>query len=382
MIPGLPDYSYFVSQVVQMSHSVGLMGWFWGISWALLLLAFVFSMAQLLMGNRLGFQLGVVRVMVALALLTILSRPEGAAARAELLKLWSNAHQFVAGRTVRPIANNFSNWMLNIRDATKGALEGLGLMALGGTAVGVAGKMGVKGAKAVLDYATELRGKMGSATKGVGVTGAFQRTATVGRYMGWGVMFLVVPYIAAMVLSGLMAYFGIALMPLGVGLLAIGNNRLLAATFSLYFSGIVLGVVAPMVFAASVKTAGQITYSQVYRQLQEAQALAEQAANEFATRSQEMRFAAEQYAAEMTKDDPNKPKWQKYIDALGDKLAQAKQWVSDRVKFVTQPIDALAGRIAGFLVTSVISLFVWVISFGSLLYASVRVMNAFAGIRL
>lgn len=382
MIPGLPDYSYFVSQVVQVSHSVGLMGWFWGVSWALLLLAFVFSVAQLLMGNRLGFQLGVVRVMVALALLTILSRPEGAEMRAELLKLWSNAHQFVAGKTVQPIANDFSNQMLNIRDATKGALEGLGLMALGGTAVGIAGKMGVKGAKAVLDYATELRGKMGSATKGVGATGAFQGAATVGRYMGWGVMFLVVPYIAAMVLSGLMAYFGIALMPLGVGLLAIGNNRLLAATFSLYFSGVVLGVVAPMVFAASAKTAEKVTYSQVYRQLQEAQALAEQAAREFATRSQEMRLAAEQYAAEMAKDDPNKPKWQQYIDALGNKLTQAKEWVSDKAKSVTQSIDALAGRIAGFLVTSVISLFVWIISFGSLLYASARVMNAFAGIRL
>lgn len=365
-----------------MAHSVGLMGWFWGISWALLLLAFVFSVAQLLMGNRLGFQLGVVRVMVALVLLTILSRPEGAATRAELLKLWGDAHQFVAGKTVTPIANDFANWMLSIRNATKGALEGLGLMAIGGTAVGIAGRMGVKGAKAVLEYSTELRGKMGSATKGVGVTGAFQRTATVGRYVGWGAMFLVVPYIAAMVLSGLMAYFGIALMPLGVGLLAIGNNRLLAATFSLYFSGVVLGVVAPMVFAASAKTAGKITYSQVYQQLQEAQALAEQAANEFAVRSQEMRFAAEQYATEMTKDDPSKPKWRKYMDALGDKLSQAKQWVNDKVKFVTQPIDALLGRISGFIVTSVISLFVWIISFGTLLYASVRVMNVFAGIRL
>jgi len=382
VIPGLPDYSYFVSQVVQTAHSVGLMGWFWGISWALLLLAFVFSVAQLLMGNRLGFQLGLVRVMVALALLTILSRPEGAVARAQLLTLWSDAHKFVAGRTVQPIANDFSNWMVNIRDATKGALEGLGLMAIGGTAVGVAGKMGIKGAKAVLDYATELRGKLGSATKGVGVTGAFQRTATVGRYMGWGVMFLVVPYIAAMVLSGLMAYFGIALMPLGVGLLAVGNNRLLAATFSLYLSGVVLGVIAPMVFAASVRTAGQITYAQVYRQLQEAQNLAVQAANEFAVRSQEMRVAAEQYAAEMTKTDPNKSKWQTFVDSIGDKLAQARQWVSDKVKIVTQPIDALAGRIAGFLVTSVISLLVWIISFGSLIYASSRVMNAFAGIRL
>lgn len=382
MIPGLPDYGYFVSQVVQTAHSVGLMGWFWGLSWALLMLALAFSFAQLLMGNRLGFQMGLVRVMVASALLTVLSRPEGAALRGELLNAWSGAHKFVAGKTVQPIANSFSNWMLNIRNATKGALEGLGLMAIGGAAVGVAGKMGLKGAQKAFDYLTELRGKLGGAVKGVGATGGFQAAAKAGRTIGLGMMFFVVPYIAAMVLSGLMAYFGIALMPLGVGLLAVGNNRLLAATFSLYFSGIVLGVVAPMVFAATVRTAGQISYSQVYRQLQEAQTMAQQAAEDFATRSAELRQAAEEYAREATKDDPNKPKWQRFIEAVGTGAANLLNTVGEKVKFITQPIDNLMGRVAGFLVTAVISVVVWVISFGSLLYASTRVMNALAGIRL
>lgn len=382
MIPGLPDYNFFVSQVVQTAHSVGLMGWFWGISWALLLLAFVFSIAQLVMGNRLAFQVGLVRVMVALALLTILSRPEGAVMRGQLLNLWGDAHRVVARRTVQPIANDFSNWMVRIKDATTGALEGLGLMALGGTAVGFAAKMGVKGAAEVLEKATEMRGKLGGAIKGVGAVGGFQTAARVGKTVGLGTMFFVVPYIAAMVLSGLMAYFGIALMPLGVGLLAVGNNRLLAATFSLYLSGVVLGVVAPMVFAASVKTAGQITYSQVYRQLQEAQALAQQAADEFARRSQELRQQAEQYAQEVTRDDPNKPKWQQFFDAVKSGAANFLKAAGDKVKAITDPIHNVLGRVTGFLVTAVVSLVVWVISFGSLLYASVRVMNAFAGIKL
>lgn len=382
MIPGFPDYGYFVSQVVQTAHSVGLMGWFWGISWALLLLAFVFSFVQLLLGNRLAFQGGLVRVFVAFALLVVLSRPEGAALRAELLNLWSTAHKAVAARTVQPVANDFSGWMLQIRDATKGALEGLGLMAIGGVAVGGAAKLGVKGAEAVLEKAAEMRGKLGSATKGVGATGAFQRAASAGRQIGWGTVFLVTPYLAAMILSGLMAYFGIALMPLGVGLLAVGNNRLLAATFSLYLSGVVLGVVAPMVFAAAVKTAGQTTVREVYRQLQEAQTMARQAADELALRAQEARAAAEDYARQVTQDDPNQPKWKKFIDAVGAKFSDVSKRVGDAIKSVANPIDNILGRIAGFIVTSVISLLVWLVSFGTLLYATVRVMNAFSGIKL
>lgn len=379
-LPGFPDYGYLVSEVVQAAHSVGMMGWFWGISWALTVLALAVSFMWLVLGNRLAFLNGLSRVLLASALLIILSRPEGAAVRGQLLSLWSTAHRAVASATVNGVARDFANWMNRVRDAATNAMTSLSLMAIGGVAVGGLAKMGLKGAQEALDRALELRGKMGGAVKGVGPTGAFQRAATLGRNLGWGVVLLVVPYIAAMALSGIMAYLGVALMPLGAGLLAIGSNRLLTAAFSLYLSGVILGVVAPMVFTAAYRTAGQITLPNVYRQLVQAQNEADGTVRQMQAQSQQMKALAEQYA-DTVKQDPNTPWWRSLGQALADGAKALLQSAETVYQRVTAPISNLFRGLATFIVTGLISILVWFVSIGTLMYATIRITNTIAGFR-
>jgi hypothetical protein len=380
-VPGIPDYGLFVTRVLDVARDIGISGWFNGFAWAAVSLSFTLALAQFLLGNRLGFQNGLIRTLLAFTLLAILTRPEGAQLRTGLLNAWGNAHRVVAARTVTPIANDFANAMLQIRDATRTLLRDLGVMAIGGVAVGGAAKMGLKGAQTVMELASELRGRFGGAVKGVGAAGGLQRAATVGRQISWGAMLLIIPYVAAMMLSGLMAYFGIALMPLAVGLLALGNNRLLAATFSLYLSGIVLGILAPMVFAATVRTAAQMTLPNIYRQLIDAQNRAQQAAQRLQGATQQMQSAAEQYG-EAVKQEPNKSHWEKFREALGERWAEVKQAFGDAWRSVTAPIGNILNGLATFIVTGLVSLFVWFISIGSLLYGSKKVMDTFAGFRL
>jgi hypothetical protein len=380
-IPGVPDYGFFITRVLDVAGDIGISGWFNGFAWAAVSLSFTLALAQFLLGNRLGFQNGLIRTLLAFTLLAVLTRPEGDQLRTGLLNAWGNTHRFVAARTVTPIANDFANGMLQIRDATRTLLRDLGMMAIGGVAVGGAAKMGLKGAQKVMELASELRGRLGGAVKGVGAAGALQRAATVGRHISWGAMLLIIPYIAAMMLSGLMAYFGIALMPLAVGLLALGNNRLLAATFSLYLSGIILAVAAPMVFAATVRTASQMTLPNIYRQLIDAQNRAQQAAQQLQASTQQMRSAAEQYG-EAARQNPDKPMWQKFTEALGSGWAAIQQAFGDAWRAVTAPIGNILNSLATFIVTGLVSLFLWFISIGSLLYGSKKVMDTFAGFRL
>jgi hypothetical protein len=194
-------------------------------------------------------------------------------------------------------------------------------------------------------------------------------------------MLLIIPYTAAMMLSGLMAYFGIALMPLAVGLLALGNNRLLAATFSLYLSGVVLGVVAPMVFAATVRTASHTTLPNIYNQLIQAQNQAQQAAQQLQASTQQMRSAAEQYG-DAAKQEPNKSRWDKFMEWVESGWAQVQQAFNDAWRTVTAPINNILNSLATFIVTGLVSIFVWLISIGALLYGSKKVMDTFAGFRL
>ena len=380
-IPGVPDYTYFLRQVLDVARSIGISGWFTGFAWAAVSLSFTLALAQFLLGNRLAFQNGLIRTLLAFTLLAILTRPEGTQLRGELANAWGNAHRFVAERTVTPIANDFANGMLRIRDATRDLLRDLGMMTIGGVAVGTAAKMGLSGAKKVMEWSSELRGKLGGATKGVGPTGAFQRAATLGRQISWGAMLLIIPYIAAMMLSGLMAYFGIALMPLGVGLLALGNSRLLAVTFSLYLSGVILGVVAPMIFAATVRTASQTTLPNIYNQLIQAQNRAQQAAQQLQASTQQVRSAAEQYGEEV-KREPNKNMWEKFKEVVGSGWAAAQQAFGDAWRAVTAPINNVLNSLATFIVTGLVSIFVWLISIGALLYGSKKVIDTFAGFRL
>ncbi len=380
-IPGVPDYTYFLRQVLDVAKSIGISGWFTGFAWAAVSLSFTLALAHFLMGNRLAFQSGLIRTLLAFTLLAVLTRPEGTQLRGELLNAWGNAHRFVAERTVTPIANDFANGMLRIRDATRDLLGSLGLMAIGGVAVGTAAKMGLSGAKKAMEWSSELRGKLGGATKGVGPTGAFQRAATLGRQISWGAMLLIIPYIAAMMLSGLMAYFGIALMPLGVGLLALGNSRLLAATLSLYLSGVILGVVAPMIFAATVRTASQTTLPNIYNQLIQAQNRAQQAAQQLQASTQQVRSAAELYGEEV-KRAPNKNMWEKFKEVVGSGWAAAQQAFGDAWRAVTAPINNVLNSLATFIVTGLVSIFVWLISIGALLYGSKKVIDTFAGFRL
>jgi len=380
-IPGVPDYTFFLRQILDVARDIGISGWFTGLAWAMVSLSFTLALAQFLLGNRLGFQSGLIRVLLAFTLLAVLTRPEGVQLRGELLNAWGNAHRFVAARTVTPIANNFANGMLQIRDATRGVLKSLGMMALGGAAVGVAAKTGLKGAQKALEVAAELRGRLGGAAKGVGATGAFQHAATVGRRIGWGAMLLIIPYTATMMLSGLIAYLGIALMPLGVGLLALGNNRLVALTFSLYLSGVILGVIAPMVFAATVRTASYTTIPNVYRELIQAQNRAEQAAQELQASAQQMQIAAEQYG-DAARQEPNKSHWQRFAEAVGSGWAATKKAFGDAWVAVNRPIDNILNGIATFVVTGLVSIFVWLISIGALLYGSKKIVDTFAGFRL
>jgi len=380
-VPGVPDYNFFITQVLNVARDIGLSGWFNGLAWAAVSFSFTLALAQFLLGNRLAFQNGLIRTLLAFTLLAVLTRPEGAQLRVGLANAWGNAHRFVATRTVTPVANDFANGMLRIRDATRDLLRDLGLMTIGGVAVGVAGKMGLKGAQKVMELGSELRGRLGGATKGVGAAGGFQRAATLGRQIGWGALLLVIPYVAAMMLSGLMAYFGIALMPLAVGLLALGNNRLLAATFSLYLSGVILGVVAPMIFAATVRTASQTTLPNIYRELTQAINRAQQAAQQLQASTQQMQSAAEQYG-EAVKQEPNKTHWEKFKEAMGERWAAAKQAFGDAWRAVTLPIGNMLNSLATFIVAGLISLFVWLISIGALLYGAKKVMDTFAGFRL
>jgi hypothetical protein len=125
-IPGVPDYNFFLRQVLDVAEAIGISGWFNGVAWAMVSLSFTLALAQVIMGNRLGFQNGLIRTLLAFTLLAILTRPEGAQLREELAQAWGNAHRFVAARTVTPIANDFANDMLRIRDATRdGGQDGL-----------------------------------------------------------------------------------------------------------------------------------------------------------------------------------------------------------------------------------------------------------------
>ncbi len=380
-VPGVPDYNFFLTQVLNVARDIGISGWFNGLAWAMVSLSFTLALAQFLLGNRLAFQNGLIRTLLAFTLLAILTRPEGTQLRVELANAWGNAHRFVAARTVTPVANDLANDMLRIRDATRDLLGSLGMMTIGGVAVGAAAKMGLSGAKKVMELGSELRGKLGGSAKGVGAAGAFQRAATVGRQIGWGALLLIIPYVAAMMLSGLMAYFGIALMPLAVGLLALGNNRLLAATFSLYLSGVILGVVAPMIFAATVRTASQTTVPNIYRELTQAINQAQQAVQQLQASTQQMQSAAEQYG-EAVKQEPNKSYWEKFKEAMGERWAAAKQAFGDAWRAVTLPIGNMLNNLATFIVAGLISLFVWLISLGALLYGAKKVMDTFAGFRL
>jgi hypothetical protein len=380
-IPGVPDYNFFLRQVLDVAEAIGISGWFNGVAWAMVSLSFTLALAQVIMGNRLGFQNGLIRTLLAFTLLAILTRPEGAQLREELAQAWGNAHRFVAARTVTPIANDFANDMLRIRDATRDLLGGLGLMAIGGVAVGTAAKMGLSGAQKAVDLALNLRERLGGAAKGVGAAGAFQNAATLGRRISWGAMLLIVPYIAAMMLSGLMAYFGIALMPLGVGLLALGNNRLLAVTFSLYLSGVLLGIVAPMIFAATVRTASRTTLPSVYRELVQAQNQAQRAVQQLEASTQQMQNAVEQYG-NAVQQGPNKSYWQRFAEAVGTGWAAAQKAFGDAWRAVTTPIGNILNSLATFIVTGLVSIFIWLISIGALLYGGKKVIDTFAGFRL
>ena len=378
MLPGMPDYTVFLTTVGDTLQNLGLATWFNALGGIAIFSAIVWSTFLYLTGNALGAKNTFVRAMIALALYTSFNTASGREILVQMGSAWTAAHRAVANATVRPVATQVGNALNQLSAMVATTLGVVGGTLLGATFVGAGAVMGIKGAQVALEKGAQVAKWLGNQFKsGAGRTAVFQTVRGTSRAVSFLTLALVVPYTAAVMLGGLMALVALAVMPLGAAFWAWGSNRVLLAALAVYLNGLLLGMVAPVVFAATVRTAQNTSIGQIYRQLSqlEAQARAE---------NQRMANAVRAVLEEVDRTvqappDPPPNDTRNFLQRLRDDINNFGQNLWDWGAQVFSSVNNVLNNAATFIVNGLLSIFLWFVTLGALLYANLVIMRSVGG---
>ncbi|RTG96796.1 hypothetical protein [Thermus scotoductus] len=380
-LPGIPDYTYFISQFISGVQGIGLSTWFNVGAQASIFFAFVWAIALFAWGNRMAAQATFIRAMVALLLFNLGTRPEGQALRAALYDGWRAAHQSAVRKGVSPVANAMGNALNDLKDMTKQTLVVASTFAVGGFTAQVL-KGGVRGAQVAVRAATEAKGKLGGAQKGIAGTGVYQAVRASTQRIGWGALMLTVPYTAAMMISGIMAYMALVLFPLAATGLALGYSGLVRAVATLYLSGLLLGVASPLVFGASVQLMMHNSVRQIQQQVQQVMAQAEQIKQVNEANIARLRSEVETYAQEViSSSGQQEPQnvWQRVADWMGDRVSGAANAINNAFNALLTPLNNMLNALTTWLVSGLVSIALFIISTLAIIIGSAWTINRLAG---
>lgn len=379
-VPGIPDYSYFLTEFINGVQSIGLSGWFNGAAAAAITFAFVWAIALFAWGNRIGAQATFIRAMVALLLFNLGTRPEGQALRSSLYDGWRLAHRAAVQRGVQPVALALGNALNDLKDLTKQTLVISSSFALGGFTAQVL-KGGVKGAQVAVRAATEAKGRLGGAQKGIGGTGVYQAVRSSTQRVGWGALMLSVPYVAAMMISGIMVYMALVLLPLAATGLALGYPGLVRAVATLYLSGLLLGVVSPLVFGASLRLLSHNSITQIQQQVQQVMAQAQQIKQQNEANIARLRSEVEAYAQEVNNASGQQPQnaWDRFTSWVGEAASNVANAVNNAFNALLTPLNNMLNALSTWLVSGLVSIALFLISTLAIIVGSAWTINRLAG---
>ena len=152
---------------------------------------------------------------------------------------------------------------------------------------------------------------------------------------------------------------------------------MLLAALAVYLNGLLLGMVAPVVFAATVRTAQNTSIGQIYRQLSqlEAQARAE---------NQRMANAVRAVLEEVDRTvqappDPPPNDTRNFLQRLRDDINNFGQNLWDWGAQVFSSVNNVLNNAATFIVNGLLSIFLWFVTLGALLYANLVIMRSVGG---
>ncbi|WP_135256405.1 hypothetical protein [Thermus caldilimi] len=384
-LPGIPDYSYFIGQFIATVQGMGLQGWFTGAAGAAIVFAFVWALALFAWGNRMAAQAVFVRAMVALLLFNLATRPEGAAFKSSLYDAWRNGHRVAAQRALGPVADSVGQALLDIRDTVRNALVAIGSFAVGGFALNVF-RGGLAGARAAVRASTVAKGELGGTTRGIGGAGAYQAVKTSVSKMGQGALLLTAPYVGAMMLSGVMVYLAIVLLPLAATAMALGVPAVFRAVLSLYLSGLLLGIVAPVVLGASLRLLQHTSVAQMQQQLQQIMAEAESVRQQQRQAIAQLRSEVENYGNQVENQvaqNTLQKKWDDIREWFAGAVSGAAQAVGNAMNTVLAPLNNMLTSLASWIVTGVVGIFMYLLTIlGILIGVSITLNRVASAVRI
>ncbi len=381
-LPGIPDYSSFIGDFIQSVQSIGLASWFNAAAQAAIVFGVAWSAFLFFTGNRLGAQGTFIRTMIALLLFNLGTRPEGAALRSALYDGWRAAHKSAVRTAVDPIANQLGNALNSLKDQVKEVLVVSSTLALGGFTNALL-KGGVRGVQIATKAATEAKGAVGSPTKGVGGMGTFQAVRSVSTKIGWGALTLTVPYVAAMMVSGLMVYISLVLFPLAATALALGYPGLVRSMVTLYLSGLLLGVVAPLVFGASIRMLQNNSIAQIQREVQAVMQQAQNIKQQNEANIQRLQSEVESYAQQMENSTGQQGQasqgfWDRFKDWAGGVTASVSGAINNALTALLTPLNNMLNALTTWLVSGLVSIALFLISTLAIIVGSAWTINRLA----
>ena len=381
-LPGIPDYSLFIGEFIGMVQRIGLSTWFNGVAAAAIAFAVAWSAFLFLTGNRLGAQATFIRAMIAVLLFNLGTRPEGAALRSALYDGWRAAHQSAVRTGVQPVAVQLGNSLNSLRNVVTGALGLAGSFAVGGLTAAYL-KGGIQGVKAAVRSAMEVGRKVGKAVAGVGGAGAFQAVKSVPSRIGWGALTLTIPYVAAMMISGIMVYIALVIFPLAATALALGYSGLVRVMVTLYLSGLLLGVVAPLVFGASIRMLQNNSIAQIQREVQQVMQEAERIRQQNEGNVQQLRNAAEDYAREVERAtgqqrNSNESSWDRFRAMVGGAVASFGSSLANAFNSLVGSLVNMLNALSTWIVSGILSLLLFLLSTLAIIIGSAWTVNRLA----
>lgn len=382
----LTDFSPFLNKVFFLGQSLGLFYWFNTLALSLILLSFVWAVVQFVYGNRLGAQAGVVRAVIATLLYTAVtytnSGGKNIGVRGTLWYAWKTGYYAVHNQVMQGPMQKLGEGLRITRDITKtGILVGGALATT--TAVytiyrSYAGLKAVRNAKKAAD---ELKSNMGGRTRTSGGNKIVEGISRGVRGIVYIITGIQAAYIATVITAGVLAYFTLALLPLGVGLYAIGYGRLTASLLSGYIAALMLGIAAPIVTSACITLVTSQSVGKINQKLRDAVNQAEELHNQQAQTAEQIRQNIQNLP------DPTQNQQKSYIDraiewfnntTVGKALADAKKAIDEKINSVVSTIDQAITGFSTWVVTGLASVVLYALTFIGVIYGAKAALEMLA----
>ncbi|WP_243027840.1 DUF2681 domain-containing protein [Thermus albus] len=213
--------------------------------------------------------------------------------------------------------------------------------------------------------------------------GTFQAVRSVSTKIGWGALTLTVPYVAAMMVSGLMVYISLVLFPLAATALALGYPGLVRSMVTLYLSGLLLGVVAPLVFGASIRMLQNNSIAQIQREVQAVMQQAQNIKQQNEANIQRLQSEVESYAQQMENSTGQQGQasqgfWDRFKDWAGGVTASVSGAINNALTALLTPLNNMLNALTTWLVSGLVSIALFLISTLAIIVGSAWTINRLA----